>query len=239
LPAAAAVRTTQRSHFYTSLVGSVFTHDLRETLPAYAANAFRVADTAAYDGERNWRRAVPFTLCLALALVASYVVSGASMLYCEYAYAATLDQAQTSPINGWGANGMPRWYVWRDALDYAPPGQGGHEPHGRVGHLAIGATLSTAMNVLRLRYDWWPLHPLGYVLAFTIGMRFCWFSVLVGWVAKVTVLKLGGADLFRRARAAFIGLIIGEAVAVACWLIVSLVCVTFGWRYHSVHILPT
>jgi hypothetical protein len=239
LPAAVAPRTTLASHFYTNLLNGLFAHDFRETLPPYAMHAMRVADDAAYSRERNWRKVMPFTFWLAVAMAVSYAVSYNSMLFVEYNHGVTLSQSQESPINEWGVDLMPRYLVLSRTQDYVPPRTGPFEGHNRALHVGIGATLSTVLSVLRLRYDWWPIHPIGFLIVYTIGMRFLWFSVLLGWLAKAAVVRFGGARLYREGRGLFMGLIIGEAAAVAVWLMASLVCLGLGWPYRAVHILPT
>jgi hypothetical protein len=121
---------------------------------------------------------------------------------------------------------------------FVPPRTGPAEAHSRLGHFAFGATLTTALASLRLRYAWWPLHPVGFLLVYSWGIRNIWFSIFVGWLAKVVLLNFGGADLFRRARPVFVGLILGEAVAAAFWLGVALVRLQLGLDYHAVRIMP-
>jgi hypothetical protein len=239
LPAAIAPQTTLRSHFLTNLVHGLFAHDFRETLPPYAMNAMRVADEAAYPQERSWRGALPFTLCLLAALGVSYVVSYHSMLYVEYNHGVTLSEKQESPINEWGAEGMSRWHIIPRTLDFAPPNDGPKEGHDRLFHFSIGAVLSTSLSVLRLRYDWWPIHPIGFLIVYTIGMRFIWFSVILGWLCKAMIVRFGGARLFREGRSFFMGLIIGEAAAIAFWLVTSLILLGAGWPYKPVQLLPS
>jgi hypothetical protein len=53
------------------------------------------------------------------------------------------------------------------------------------------------------------------------------------------VVRFGGAKLFRDGRGFFMGLIIGEAAAVAFWLMVSLILLGAGWPYKPVQLLPT
>ena len=66
---------------------------------------------------------------------------------------------------------------------------------------------TAALSVLRLRFVAWPLHPVGYLLAFSWPMKMIWFSLFVGWVAKVLLVRFGGVSLYRAARPVFIGLI--------------------------------
>ena len=70
---------------------------------------------------------------------------------------------------------------------------------------------------MRRRFLWWPLHPIGYALGVTWGPTHLWFSTLLGWALKLTVLKLGGFGAYRRAFPLFIGLIAGEYAMAAFW----------------------
>jgi hypothetical protein len=237
LSAGLATRTSLRTYFFASFFFGLFNHDTRESLSVYSTSALRVADEAAYESERNWRRAAPFFCCLVLALVVGYVVAGGSMLYNEYAHATSLDRGQGLP-NDWGASGMPRAIAMDWTREYVPPRTGPVESHDRVGHFIFGAGLTTLLSVLRLRFDAWPLHPVGYLLAYTWGMHVTWFSIFLGWLLKTLVVRFGGASFYRQARPAFVGMIIGEAGAAAFWLTVSLVRVSMGLDYHAIRFLP-
>lgn len=237
LPQSLATRTTLRSYFYSGMFTSMFTHDSREQLSVFASHALRVADGSAYPEERNWRRAISFTGALVASLLVAYVVSGASMLYTEYAHSVTLDR-NPQPVNAWGNEGAVKSWTLDPATNYRPPGTGPKEVHSRVGHFAFGAVLTTALSVLRLRYEWWPLHPVGLLVAYGWPLKQIWLSILIGWLAKVLVVRFGGTDLFRAARTFFIGLIIGEMGAAAFWLIVSLLRNFAGLDYNSIRLLP-
>jgi hypothetical protein len=56
-----------------------------------------------------------------------------------------------------------------------------------------------------------PFHPLGFLIATATG-DICnsWFPMLLAWLAKGTVLKLGGLPLYRRGMPFFLGLVIGH-----------------------------
>jgi hypothetical protein len=242
MPAALQARTTMGSFYLSALMGTGFTRDVREPLPGYATHALKVADDNAFpEDERSydWRRAFPFLAVMALALLLAYVVSGVSLLYVEYNYGATLDREQIAPINNWAmVTGAKRWTIDPPA-EYRPPGTGPREGHGRLGSFAFGAALTGALGYLRLRFMNWPLHPLGFLMAYSFPMQVLWFSIFVGWLVKVLLVRFGGGEVFRRARPLFIGLILGEAFAAAFWLVVSLVLDALGMSFHKVVLFPS
>jgi hypothetical protein len=175
---------------------------------------------------------------LVLALAVAYGVSWTSNLYVEYAYGVTLDQKHEAPINGWGVTGSVQWVQMDPSVQFLPPRTGPMEPHSRPLHFGVGAGVMTVLSWLRLRLAWWPLHPLGYLLAYTWLMKIIWFSIFVGWVAKVLVVRFGDITLFRAARTVCIGVIIGEAAAAGMWLLVSVLFSAMGWTYYRVDVLP-
>jgi hypothetical protein len=235
-PLGMSYHASLRTYFISSMISGTITYDERQRLPAYASHALRVAD-AVEDPESRPKRYSLF-FALALALVAGYLISGAATLYTEYEYAATLDRNPQTPLNSWGVVNMPRWFVMEPAVEYIPPKTGAPVPHNRLEHFAIGVIITAGLSFMRLRFDWWPLHPVGYLLIYTLGLKTVWFSIFLGWLAKVVTLRLGGAGLFRRLREFFIGLILGEASAVAFWLVFTLIRVWMGQSYTAINILP-
>lgn len=92
----------------------------------------------------------------------------------------------------------------------------------RVYGVIGGFVVTGFLMAMRLRFLWWPLHPVGYVLAETSTMYWLWSPTLIGWVIKALVLRYGGISLFRRSIPLFIGLILGDYVISCLWTILGL-----------------
>lgn len=94
---------------------------------------------------------------------------------------------------------------------------------GNYGNMALGAAVTAALQALRQRYVWWPLHPLGYVAIIGgpswMGERYG-FSILVGWVIRRIVQRFGGYRAYNAFRPAAIGIVAGNAVVLLTWTIV-------------------
>ncbi len=71
------------------------------------------------------------------------------------------------------------------------------------------------------RFYWWPLHPLGFIVSVGWLANQVWFSVLLAWVLKLSIVKWGGMPLYERAKPFFLGLILGEATAAGLWLCID------------------
>lgn len=238
LPAALAHKVSTRSFFFAAFFNGIFVHDQRESISGFMPQALRVADAAAYENERNWRRVFPFVLCIVGALVVGYLVSGAAMLYTEYNYATPLDPAQASAtINPYGTSTAVTGATLDPLRDFVANG-GPTESHNRGLQLGLGAAVTATLSILRLRFVGWPLHPIGFIITYSWATKVMWLSVFVGWLAKLLIVKFGGASLYRDAKPLFMGLIMGEAGAAAFWLVVSLVRSSMGLSYHAVNLLP-
>jgi len=90
------------------------------------------------------------------------------------------------------------------------------------GHMAGGAAVTFALQVLRQRHVWWPVHPLAYVAmigAPYLGDRYG-FSIFLGWAARRMVQHLGGYRAYAAVGRAALGLVAGQAVILLLWSIV-------------------
>ncbi|MFN4242202.1 MAG: DUF6785 family protein [Tepidisphaerales bacterium] len=233
------VRTTAQTFFFTSWFHGLFVHDMRESAAVYTGQALRVADQGAYEQATTWRRTWPLAACLVVALAVGFVVSGAAMLYVEYNHAAPLDRGAVPPINPYAITGQPISQILNPSANYALGGTGANDKHSTLGHFTFGAAVTAFLAMMRLRFAAWPLHPVGFLLFNSYPMRMIWFSVLIGWLCKALVVRFGGIELFRALRPLFLGLIVGEAAAVAFWLATNLVLVELGIEYIRTNILPT
>jgi hypothetical protein len=85
---------------------------------------------------------------------------------------------------------------------------------------AVGIGVTLFLLVMRSRFFWWPLHPLGYALAGSQSTIEFWFPCLLAWVLKSLTLRYGGISFYRAVRPIFLGLIVGEfGMAVLCSLV--------------------
>jgi len=97
----------------------------------------------------------------------------------------------------------------------------------------IGAAVTLANTILRLRFLWWPLHPLGYLLAGYYHWDRLWFPFFIAWAAKLTILRAGGIRGYRKALPFFLGMVLGEFVLGSLWGIVGLVTSTRVYAFRD------
>lgn len=95
-----------------------------------------------------------------------------------------------------------------------------------------GATMWLLMFSHR-NFLWWPLNPIGYMMGASWPMINFWFSIFIGWMIKLLILRYGGARLYRSLIPPFLGLILGEFGMAGIWVIVDLVTGTRGHEIFS------
>jgi len=96
----------------------------------------------------------------------------------------------------------------------------GQEPNrAAFATCGIGALTMVALLLLHRNFLWWPLHPIGYAMGASWPMINYWFSILLGWMVKVLVLRYGGARIYRRFLPAALGLIFGEFFSGGLWVL--------------------
>jgi len=86
----------------------------------------------------------------------------------------------------------------------------------------IGFMVVLLNTVMRLRFLWWPLHPLGYPVAGYYHFEKLWFPFFISWLAKRTILRYGGIKAYRRAFPLFMGFVLGEFFMGSIWGIIGL-----------------
>lgn len=93
-----------------------------------------------------------------------------------------------------------------------------------AGFILSGATFAAVLTLMRLRFIWWPFHPLGYILAPTQGIGVLWFCLLISLILKSIIFKYGGMKLYRRVLPFFYGLFLGDVVIGCIWYLL-------GWKF--------
>lgn len=95
----------------------------------------------------------------------------------------------------------------------------------------MGAITTLFLYWMRIRFWWWPFHPMGYAMGAAWPAIVYWFAFLIGWISKAFILRYGGVRLFLRARPFFLGLILGEFAAAVFWTFLT---AAFGLRSPSI-----
>lgn len=90
-----------------------------------------------------------------------------------------------------------------------------------IGSTFFGAGFMLLLLWLNRSYLWWRLNPLGYIMGSTGTLQQIWLSVFIGWFVSTLILKTSGLKMYRRLRPFFLGLILGEFMAAAFWMIVD------------------
>jgi hypothetical protein len=96
--------------------------------------------------------------------------------------------------------------------------------------MGVAAGVTWGLSWLRWRFDWWTLHPIGYILGNTIVVWFMWASVLLGSLLSGLILRYGGARGYRAARPFFLGLIFGDFLMLGLWTIITSATGTRGFQ---------
>jgi hypothetical protein len=77
---------------------------------------------------------------------------------------------------------------------------------------AAGLLVTCLLAYLRMRFLWWPFHPVGYAMANTHTWGQTPMPFFLAWLIKGLVLRYGGMPLYRRSLPLFLGLILGDLV---------------------------
>ncbi len=86
----------------------------------------------------------------------------------------------------------------------------------------MGGLLMLLLVIAYHRFYWWPIHPIGYLTAYSSAMRILWLSFFIGWACNALCMRYGGIRFFRKFQLFFVGLIIGDFFMGGSWAIVGL-----------------
>ncbi len=174
--------------------------------------SFKIADAAGIDSRRMTRLLVAGLL---VALVAGVLVT----------LTGTYRLGFLSMKGGTGNNlvaNVLRVYGHDVYNDIAQNYDVEPSPEG-VFYIAVGAVTCLILGALRLRFLWWPFHPVGYILSNSLPLAYGLFPFLAVWVVKVVVTKYGGLRLYRSTLPVAVGLIVGDVLNTTVWNLVALI----------------
>lgn len=188
----------------SAVVQKVLFVDLRESLMPSLLHAGRV--TSKMGPRRMILGSILFTLLCAV------VVSFVAMLALCYKFGIRELQLD------WATRTTVAVYENVQNLIESPVRSG----HWVLVFSVVGALVMLVLVTCYHRFYWWPIHPLGYLTAYSSAMRILWFSFFIGWLCNVLCMRYGGVMLFKKLRFFFIGMIIGDFFMGGTWAIVGL-----------------
>ena len=175
------------------------TKEIRNIPTTFQLESFKLADRAKINTKRLWK-------VMALTTFLGIFITFWAFLQLNYKWGGVAAWRGTSAYTT-----MERWIT-------SPV-----EPDARFLIAAgVGFIFVIINTVMRLRFLWWNLHPLGYPLAGYYHFERLWFPFLISWTAKWIILKYGGIKLYRKAFPLFMGLVMGEFIIGSVWGIVGL-----------------
>ncbi len=85
----------------------------------------------------------------------------------------------------------------------------------------FGAVLVGLCMFMRLRFTWWPFHPLPLLMLNEWCMSRLYVSFLAGWLIKTAILRVGGGKVFSDVKPFFLGVIFGQCLIAGGWAVVN------------------
>jgi hypothetical protein len=182
----------------------VWCSDIRTFVMASCANGLKLIDSTGSGRRRIFPAAM---LAILLAIASSVWVT----LKWGYAEGGTT-------MNSWFFQGGPMaCYQWvqEKLTNPSPPNVAGWIL------TAVGAAVMLFLQAMRMRFAWWPFHPVGFAIGGVWIMDQIWFTCFLAWLAKAVILRYGSMKTFRGARPFFLGLILGQFTCNGIWLFID------------------
>lgn len=190
----------------TAFPKRVFFRDRREILMPHIVNSFKVSDPPVLN-----RRHLLIAICIAL-VIGTYI---SCYSYIDLAYhkgALTLGRSWIHISSPQEPFRELTWFLTRPQdTDW----QG-------LAFALSGGVVMLVLIIMRYRFLWWPLHPIGFVTPGQFPMNNIWFSIFLGWLFKYVIVKYRGLKGYRRARPFFLGIVLGESFIAGVWAIIGL-----------------
>jgi len=196
------------------LVSTVLFIDPREALMPFMTNSLKVLETRGVKVDRaaGWcvvalviglAVAVPVTLYIKYDMGSAAGDSWSTVTVPQVAFDNAIMIRQKLRSQGLSADAE---------LSFAER-LGAIAPNGTCVLMTVaGLALVLAFSAARLRFTWWPLHPLLFVTWASTPLRLMGVSYLIGWAVKTGIARYGGSHTYNRMKPLMLGLIAGEVL---------------------------
>lgn len=78
--------------------------------------------------------------------------------------------------------------------------------------VVVGFLFAAFLQAMRVRFSWWPLHPLAFAVTTGFETNLVWMPLLIAWVIKTLQLRYGGIRMYQNSLPFFYGLILGQFI---------------------------
>lgn len=215
--------------YFSGIVGNISGHLNRVCATTMLCHAMGL------DRNATPRRHIRLAGLFLSVILLSVVVGGVVQLALTYHHSESLNL--TRNVLGHGGQGYFRWLA-EGPLHQFLGGRSGERGYNQPAHIFFGGALAGLLLILCHRLPRWPIHPVALMFVGNWYAHRIWFSVLLGWILKMVMLKYGGGRGYRAGRGLFLGIMVGEVAAVVCWVVVAALVAAAGGEYQVVRILP-
>ncbi|MFW6189723.1 MAG: DUF6785 family protein [Planctomycetota bacterium] len=145
------------------------------------------------------------------ALVVAYVTACLTAVWVSYRHAGV-------NMDGWFFGNYPSvpWTWTRMAATNIDD-----PSFARMVWAGVGALIMAGLTLAQRTFFWWPLHPVGMLVASSHMVYFFWASVFAAWLVKALLVWASGYSLYRQARRFMIGMVMGFFLAGGTWALVD------------------
>jgi len=91
-----------------------------------------------------------------------------------------------------------------------------------ISAIGVGFVFAMFLQTMRMRFMWWPFHPLGFAISGNWEMNLVWMPLLIASILKAVITNYFGHQAYQRAAPVFLGLILGQFVVGSILNIVSI-----------------
>jgi hypothetical protein len=91
--------------------------------------------------------------------------------------------------------------------------------------IGFGMLFTWLLMMLKLRFSWWPVHPVAFPLGLSEVVQEFTPAIFVAWLIKALLLRYGGLRAHRAALPFFLGLIAGH---MTFYSLQAVFCLVFG-----------
>ncbi len=96
--------------------------------------------------------------------------------------------------------------------------------------LFSGMAMVAGMTIARYYFSWWPISPIGFVVAAGGPARNAFFPVFLAWLLKTVLIRTGGVRLYHAVQPLMIGIMVGYVLGSAIAILAD-----FWYFRGSVH----